>query len=78
MKKPAKLTPSNIIRACRAGARLCKAYRGATVIFTLQPPGVRVLPVHALAAIRSGDLVALRDGLFPNNTQTWTARKDMT
>lgn len=61
-----------VVIRCRAGAKLCKSYRRAGVIFTLQPPGVKVKTKHAHAAIMSGALVPMNDGLF-GHVQTWIA-----
>ena len=43
-----------------AGAALCKTHGRAGVIFTLQPPGVKVRTKHAHAAIMSGALLPAR------------------
>ena len=73
-----KLDPSRssvIVRSCqRDGAHLCKAVGARCAVYTLDPGG-KVLPHHALKAIRSGKLVPQRDGIFGNDSQTWTARK---
>ena len=74
--KPAQnLTPGRIIRTLRAGARLCRHHGRAGGTYTLQPPGLRVEPEHALAAIAGGALEPAGDGLFPGYSQSWTARK---
>lgn len=53
--KPArKLTPARIVKALRAGARLC-AHQGAKITYSLQPPGVRVPVKYGRSAIRSGE-----------------------
>ena len=62
-----------IVRRCRAGAALCKSYGPTGVRFSLQPPGVRIKPKYARAAIASGKLMAVRDGLF-GTSQTWIAK----
>ena len=62
-----------IVRRCRAGAALCKSYGPTGVRFSLQPPGVRIQPKYARAAIASGKLMAVRDGLF-GTSQTWIAK----
>lgn len=78
-KRESRLTPSNLIKACRAGARLCRSHGATGDIFSLQPGGRTVKARYALAAIKSGELVPARDALFTDNdSQTWTARKEGT
>jgi hypothetical protein len=69
-----KLTPSQIVRACRNGASLRLQFGGrARRTFTLN--GLIVETHHAVAAIRGGKLKPARDALFPGMSQTWTARE---
>jgi hypothetical protein len=60
-----------IVRRCCAGAVLCKSHGRAGVSYTLQPPGTKVKTRYARAAINSGALTPLHDGLFADQTQTW-------
>jgi hypothetical protein len=69
----------SVIDKLNGGQRLCKSFRykesGDTEItFTLEPSGKRVGPKSAQAAIETGRLRPLGDGLFGNETsQTWGA-----
>jgi len=67
-KRPIK--GNQIVRRCCAGAVLCKSHGRAGVSYTLQPPGTKVKTRYARAAIMSGALVPMRDGLF-GHVQTW-------
>jgi hypothetical protein len=67
------LTPRVIIAAIqKTGARLCKRVGPRCATYTLQPPGARVEPHHALKVIASGKVTPERDGLF-GNSQSWRA-----
>jgi hypothetical protein len=69
------VTPAKIIKACRAGARLCKGYNRAGAVFTIQPDSRRIKTHYALTAIASGKLLPARDALFADgNTQSWAAK----
>jgi hypothetical protein len=70
-----RLTPQKIIKACRRGARVTRCL-GRAEVYILQPPGLRLVPRYAKRAIASGELVPIDDGLFPGNTQTFTAKRD--
>ena len=71
-KPPRKLTPARIIKALRAGARLC-LHHGAKISYHLEPDGTAVPVKYAQRAIQSGELAPARDGLFPSHTQSWVA-----
>jgi hypothetical protein len=69
-----------IVRAMKAGERLCKTFRsvdgcGSEPTYHLDPSGRLCAPVAALCAIESGEIEPCGDGLFgAENSQSWVAK----
>jgi hypothetical protein len=74
VKKKRRIVWRGVIRRCRKGERLCQKYSGVRTAFFLDPSGIRVRASHARAAIGSGELTSMDDGLFKWTTQTWVAK----
>jgi hypothetical protein len=66
-KWPSKL----IVRACHGGQELHVTHGSEGSTYTLQPAGVVVAPQEARAAICSGNLAPMRDGLLEECSQSW-------
>lgn len=78
MTKPPKLwkRAERIVEQCRHGKRLCRFNRqtetGDTeIVFFLEPGGKQVGRRSAENAIAVGGLIAAKDGLFAETSQTW-------
>lgn len=68
-----------VIERCRAGQKLCKQIRlkdggDSEVTFLFEPSGKKAPPKSSDAAIKTGFLKPMGDGLFDADTsQTWIA-----